>query len=101
MDTNASKTPDPLPFAAWQARTPAAAARELHQRVVQLPFPLRHAAVAWMKPEADLAAALSGGGETVGGALRPDSPAQENHSGHTAPPTFSALRGIPYFLKDL
>ena len=59
MDRNASKTPDPLPFAAWQAMSPAAAAREVHERGGRrCPPPLRRAAVAWLKPEAELAAEL-------------------------------------------
>jgi len=96
MDTIGNKTPDPLPFAAWQSLAPAAAAREVHARVTALPAPLRNAALAWLKPERDLAAEL-----TVGGALRPDetqSPLPE--SGHNAPPT-RPLTGIPYLLKDL
>src|SRR6478735_11410931 len=76
MDRNAPKTPDPLPFAAWQAMAPAAAARELHARVAGLPSPLRRAALAWLKPEDQLVAELAG--------------------------TSSApLKGVPYFLKDL
>jgi amidase/aspartyl-tRNA(Asn)/glutamyl-tRNA(Gln) amidotransferase subunit A len=96
MDTIASKTPDPLPFAAWQAMTPAAAARTVYERVAGLPDPLRRAAVAWMKPEEELAAELQ-----VRGALRPDSCAVANQSGHKAPPTSAPLHGVPYLLKDL
>jgi len=92
MDRNASKTPDPLPFAAWQALTPAAAAREVHHRVVALPSPLRHAAVAWLRPEAELAAQLGGP------ASRPAVDGQETVPPSPAP---GSLRGIPYLLKDL
>lgn len=77
MDTNAPKTPATLPFAAWQAMTPAQSAREIHARVAALPAPLRKAAVAWLRPEADLAAQLQ------------------------AAAAGSALRGVPYLLKDL
>lgn len=80
MDTNASKTPDPLPFGAWQSLSPAAAAREIHARLAALPAPLRQAAVAWRKPEAELARELSDGGLASG------SP---------------ALHHVPYLLKDL
>jgi hypothetical protein len=60
MDTNAPKTPATLPFAAWQAMTPAAAAHAVHARVAALPEPLRQAALAWLKPEKDLATSLGG-----------------------------------------
>jgi amidase/aspartyl-tRNA(Asn)/glutamyl-tRNA(Gln) amidotransferase subunit A len=96
MDRIASKTPDPLPFAAWQAMAPAAAARTVHERIAALPEPLRRAAVAWVKPEEELAAELQ-----VGGASRPDSCAVANQSEHKAPPTSAPLRGVPYLLKDL
>jgi Asp-tRNA(Asn)/Glu-tRNA(Gln) amidotransferase A subunit family amidase len=89
MDTNAPKTPAALPFTAWQSMSPAAAAREIHDRVATLPEPLRRAAVAWLRPETDLAAAF-----TAGGALRPGQTAAET------PPTRSLSR-VPYFLKDL
>lgn len=96
MDTNAPKTPATLPFAAWQSTSPAAAAREVHARVSSLTDPLRRAAVAWLKPEEELAADLA-----VGGALRPDHESDDIQSGHKAPPTGSPLHGIPYLLKDL
>jgi len=67
--------------------TPAAAARELHERVAQLPVALRRAAVAWLKPEEQLAGELGGSGS------RPTAAGRE-----PGPP---ALNGIPYFLKDL
>ena len=106
MDTIAPKTPATLPFAAWAAMSPAQAAHEVHARVAALPSPLRAATVAWLRPEAELAADL-GRKETVGGALRPDSErADFIPSGHKAPPieepaTSHPLRGIPYLLKDL
>lgn len=56
---------------------PAAAAHEVAARVAALPYPLRRAAVAWLRPEGELAAALS-----------------------PVPPA-APLRGVPYFLKDL
>src|SRR4051812_17874995 len=87
MDTIASKTPDPLPFAAWQALSSAAAAREVHERIAALPIPLRRAAIAWLKPEEQLAAEL-------GGPVSRRAAAQQE----LGPPL---LRGVPYFLKDL
>lgn len=84
MDTIASKTPDPLPFAAWQAMTPAAAARAVQTRLEALPEKLRRAAVAWMKSDEALAADLSAVG------ARKQAPTGEH-----------PLRGLPYFLKDL
>ena len=115
MDTTASKTPAPLPFSAWQAMAPAEASREVHTRVAALPEKLRSAALAWLRPEAELAVEL-GQTETVGGALCPDSLAIEAvPSGHKAPPTVKPsgasklaptknklrLQGVPYLLKDL
>ncbi len=94
MDTIASKTPDPLPIAGWQSLSPADAAREVHARIAALPDPLRRAAVAWLKPEAELARELS-----VGAALRRDS--FEDQSRHKAAPTCAALHRVPYLLKDL
>jgi Asp-tRNA(Asn)/Glu-tRNA(Gln) amidotransferase A subunit family amidase len=99
MDTNASKTPDPLPFAAWQSLSSREAAREVHARIAMLPETLRRAALAWVRPEMELAMEL----ETAGGALCLD-PADvaATPSGHKAPPTVkSPLHGIPYLLKDL
>ena len=89
MDTNGRKTPDPLPFAGWQALTPAEAAQEVHTRVAALPAPLRNAALAWLKPEHDLMAELDAGG--LGS--RPTAVGRE--------PDPPALHGAPYFLKDL
>jgi len=77
MDTNGTKTPDPLPFAGWQAMTPAQAAREVQTRIAALPAPLRSAALAWLRPEPEFAAQFG-----------------------AAPPT-ALLRGVPYLLKDL
>jgi len=77
MDTNAPKTPATLPFAAWQSMAPAAAARELQTRIAALPAALRKAAVAWLRPEAELVAQLQ------------------------AAAAGSPLRGVPYLLKDL
>ncbi len=77
MDTNAPKTPEPLPFAAWRSLGPAAAAREFARRALALPLPLRDAAFAWAPTEEGLAAALA------------------------AAPADAPLRGVPYLLKDL
>lgn len=78
MDTNAPKTPATLPLAAWQSLSSAAAAREVHARVAALSPALRRAALAWLKPEAELADELAA-------------------SDRTSQP----LRGVPYGLKDL
>jgi Asp-tRNA(Asn)/Glu-tRNA(Gln) amidotransferase A subunit family amidase len=77
MDTIARKTPVPLPFDAWQAMTAPEAAYEVHDRLTALSARLRRAAVAWVKPEAELAAELE------------------------AAPAGAPLRGVPYALKDL
>ena len=92
MDTNAPKTPAGLPFAAWQALSPAEAARTVHQRVAALPDHLRRAAVAWLCPERELAQAL--------GPIASGSPGE---TGLPAPAETAAppLHGVPYVLKDL
>jgi amidase/aspartyl-tRNA(Asn)/glutamyl-tRNA(Gln) amidotransferase subunit A len=77
MDTNAPKTPATLPFAAWQSMSSRDAARTVHARVAALPEKLRTAAVAWLRPESDLAAELG------------------SH------PVSQPLHGVPYVLKDL
>jgi amidase/aspartyl-tRNA(Asn)/glutamyl-tRNA(Gln) amidotransferase subunit A len=86
MDTTASKTPAPLPFSAWQAMAPAAAAREIHSRVAALPDKLRSAALSWLRPEAELAQSL--GGPASRRAVNGDI-------------TSELLHNVPYFLKDL
>ncbi|HVT74299.1 MAG TPA: amidase [Lacunisphaera sp.] len=96
MDTNTSKTPATLPLAAWQALSPAQAARELHDRIRRLVPPLRSAALAWLRPEAELAAALE-----VGASLL----AKQNQkfASKVAPTSDDKvpLAGVPYLLKDL
>ncbi|MDI1337845.1 MAG: amidase [Lacunisphaera sp.] len=77
MDTIAPKTPATLPFAAWQAMAPAAAAQEVQRRMAALPADLRAAALAWVRPEQALAGELA--------AADPKQP----------------LSGVPYLLKDL
>ena len=62
------------------------AAREVHNRVAALPDKLRSAALAWLKPEAELAQSLGG----------PASRRAANNDG--IEPT---LKSIPYLLKDL
>ena len=79
MDTLAQKTPATLPFAAWQAMPPSVAAHEVHARIAALPALLRTAALAWVRPEAELAAAL---------AIAVNA---EPHPFH----------GLPFLLKDL
>lgn len=78
MDTNATKTPVTLPFAAWQSLSPAEASRTLHERLSSLPENFRRAAVAWLKPESALAEELS-----------------------RARALATPLAGVPYALKDL
>ena len=93
MDFSGWTPPAPLPFADWQAMPPAAAAAEVHRRVAALPAPLRRAALAWLRPESELEAALAaglGGREfardiAVSGTNRPALP----------------LRGVPFLAKDL
>jgi Asp-tRNA(Asn)/Glu-tRNA(Gln) amidotransferase A subunit family amidase len=98
MDTNAPKTPAALPFAAWQSMSPAAAAREIHTRVATLPDPLRRAALAWPRPEHELAVML-GSRSPVGACLQ----AMGHHdvACKQAPANDPPLRGLPYLLKDL
>ena len=102
MDTNAPKTPATLPFAAWQSLSSREAAREVHTRIAALPENLRRAALAWVRPEVQLAEELDKAG-TVGGALRPDPAAAAGvSSGQKAAPAANhPLQGIPYLLKDL
>ena len=82
MDTIAPKTPATLPFAAWQAMRPADAAREVQARVAALPAALRSAALAWRRPEPELAAELADATDLASANARP-------------------LHGVPYLLKDL
>ncbi len=77
MDTNALKTPATLPFKTWQAMPPTQAAREVHARVNALPADFRKAALAWLRPEIELAAELA------------------------AADASQPLHGVPYLLKDL
>ena len=58
---------------------PSAAAAEVHRRVADLPSPLRSAALAWLQPEPELAAAVARGATRVG----------------------APLAGIPCLAKDL
>jgi Asp-tRNA(Asn)/Glu-tRNA(Gln) amidotransferase A subunit family amidase len=64
-----------LPFDDWQAMPPDRAAREITLRLNALPATLRSAALAWARPETELAVELS---RTIG-----------------------PLRGLPYLAKDL
>jgi amidase/aspartyl-tRNA(Asn)/glutamyl-tRNA(Gln) amidotransferase subunit A len=102
MDTNAPKTPAALPFAAWQSLSPRDAACEVHARIAALPDKLRSAALAWVRPEAELAAELAWVGD-VGGTLRPAAPGTDaKQAGYKTPPTPNpSLQGVPYLLKDL
>jgi Asp-tRNA(Asn)/Glu-tRNA(Gln) amidotransferase A subunit family amidase len=90
MDTNRQKTPVPLTLADWRALAPTEAAREVHARVAALSDPLRRAAVAWLRPERDLAEDL----ERWNGLSSRRSERVEDNALHP-------LRGVPYFLKDL
>lgn len=64
------------------------AAREVHLRLAALPDKLRRAALAWVRPEAELAAELAGGPGSRPIAAGPA----------PGPPP---LHGIPYLIKDL
>jgi len=90
MDTTRQKTPVPLPFTAWQAMTPSSAAHEVHARIQSLPETLRSAALAWLRPEAELAVELA---ESLGG------PASRRAANGEA--TLALLHNVPYLLKDL
>jgi Asp-tRNA(Asn)/Glu-tRNA(Gln) amidotransferase A subunit family amidase len=69
---------------------PEETAREVHARVAALPDPLRGAAIAWLRPEKDLAAEL----ERWNGLTPGRSQRVEVNALHP-------LAGIPYLLKDL
>ena len=92
MDTNPTKTPATLPFAAWQAMAPAETAREIQTRIDNLPPPLRAAAVAWLRPAPELAMELGR-----------DNSVEDDGKNSYAPMEFArnSLHGVPYFLKDL
>ena len=96
MDTNAPKTPVTLPFAAWQALGPAAAAREVRARVMALPPGLWRAAVALLRPESELAEALEVGASL----LATSSSTVASKLAPTGQP-LRPLHGVPYLLKDL
>ena len=70
-----------MTFADWQSLSPEAAARLVHQRVAALPPAQQRAALAWLCPEPQLAAALS------------PSTSSSNLN--------SPLRGVPFAAKDL
>ena len=90
MDTNAPKTPATLPFAAWQALPAAGVTREIRARLAALPENLRRAAVAWLRPEGELAVEL----ERWNGLTPGRSQRVEVNALHP-------LHGVPYALKDL
>ena len=90
MDTTGQKTPVPLPFSTWQAMSPSAAAREVHARVSALPDALRNAALAWLRPELDLAEDLD---QWNGLTARRSERVEVN--------TLHPLHGVPFLLKDL
>jgi len=66
----------------WRNFAPATAAREVHTRIAALSPALRSAALAWVRPEPELAAELEAAPEPSGKSPRP-------------------LAGIPCLLKDL
>jgi Asp-tRNA(Asn)/Glu-tRNA(Gln) amidotransferase A subunit family amidase len=99
MDTNGPKTPVPLPFAAWQAMPPAQAAREVHVRIAALPEKLRNAALAWLKPEAELAAELET--NSIGASLLATTGNEHPRVEEGRPAPRSPLHNVPYLLKDL
>jgi amidase/aspartyl-tRNA(Asn)/glutamyl-tRNA(Gln) amidotransferase subunit A len=85
MDTNTSKTPATLPLAAWQQLPAAEVAREVHARIARLAPPLRAAALAWLRPETELASALDVAASKLAPTAKYGLP----------------LHGVPYLLKDL
>jgi len=100
MDTIAPKTPATLPFAAWQSLPPAEAAREVHRRIAALPADLRTAALAWVRPERELADELTqirtAGVSWLATQISPGASKLAPTAGLTFP-----LHGVPYLLKDL
>ncbi len=84
-----------MTFADWQSLSPEAAARLVHQRVAALPPAQQRAALAWLAPEARLAAELRG---SLGGTPPPAS-APDSGSSRSAPRT--PLAGLPFAAKDL
>ena len=79
---------------------PAAAAREIYSRIAALPPALRSAALAWLKPERELAAEL----ERRNGLLVRRSLGEAGTSGRSKRVevnTPDPLHGVPYLLKDL
>ncbi|MBI2511188.1 MAG: amidase [Opitutae bacterium] len=89
VDTTARKTPVPLPFDDWQNFAPARAVREITARLSALPPALRSAALAWVRPEAELGPELARWSDLT-----------SSRSERVATNAFH-LRGLPYFAKDL
>lgn len=83
MEKSADPTRAGSSFAYWQSLSPATAARAVHQRVAGLAPALRRAAVAWIAPEAKLAAEIKEAGKA-------------RERGSTA-----AVHGVPIAIKDL
>ncbi len=90
MDTNVPKTPATLPFAAWQSLSPTEAAGEVHRRIAALPVSLRTAALAWERPEQELAEELARWNDVT-----------PRRSDRVEVNALHPLHGIPYLLKDL
>lgn len=82
-----------MPFDAWRNFTATAAAREVHARIAALPAPLRSAALAWVRPEHELADQLGSGNH------RFFAPLHETLTRSAT--TRDYLGGVPYLLKDL
>ena len=78
MQTLAANAPASLPFSAWQALPAASAAHEVHSRLAALPAQVRAAALAWLRPEAELRADIS-----------------------AAKIAGQPLAGLPFLVKDL
>lgn len=96
-------SPAPMTFTDWQALSPEAAARLVHQRVATLPPAQQRAALAWLAPEARLAAELAASREPVAENQEPELQNRGSgvFTGSSLPAPRSLLRGVPFAAKDL
>lgn len=90
-----------MTFADWQSLSPEAAARLVHQRVAALPPAQQRAALAWLAPEARLAAELSKeqGARSVEHKERAAGVGSD--AGSSLPAPRPSLAGLPFAAKDL
>ncbi len=90
-----------MTFADWQSLAPAASARLVHERAATLPPAQHRAALAWLSPEARLAAELSGEPGAGSGEPAKAPEPQLRSSGSLLPAPRSPLLGVPFAAKDL